>query len=199
MKIQVPPLSTIRAALAAQPAGGRAGADGGGGVAVGVSVLANVSNSNGNSHSNSNSNRDGGGAAVPFGGVLTVVNFTAATPDANGTITALASIVTLDPCGGGSAPVPKQVPFAIRRGETTLMLRILVDRSIVEAFVMGGRAVLTKAFNPSVLYVPDTHVAVHAWGSAAITVESLDVFAMGCGWASAPYQANPTVETISMF
>jgi hypothetical protein len=35
-----------------------------------------------------------------------------------------------------------------------------VDRSLVEAFVMGGRVVFTKVYNPGVLYVPDTNIAL---------------------------------------
>ena len=79
--------------------------------ALGVSVLANAS------------------AGVPFGGVLTMVNFTA--PDANGTITALASIRTLNPCGSGSDGATT-ASFPILEGETALDVRILVDRSVVE-------------------------------------------------------------------
>jgi len=142
--------------------------------AIGVSVLANVS------------------AGQPFGGILTVVNFTA--PDINGTIQAIASIRTLNPCGSGSAGL-SQASFPILSNEKTLTMRFLVDRSIVEVFVMGGRVVFTKAYNPAVLYVPDTNVAVHAWGVAATT--SIDVFSMGCGWSNPPYQPNPTMESIS--
>ena len=55
------------------------------GTAVGVSVLANVT-----------------GGGTPFGGVLTVVNFT--TPDhSTGIMMATASIRTLNPCGSSSA------------------------------------------------------------------------------------------------
>ena len=49
---------------------------------MGVRVLANVS--------------DGG---LPFGGILAIVNYT--TRDATGTMHALASVRTLDPCGAG--------------------------------------------------------------------------------------------------
>ena len=80
--------------------------------AVGVSVLSNVTAS-GN----------------PFGGVLIVVNFT--NPDANGTIVAVASIRTLNPCGIGSAGL-RQANFVILKGETTVDIRVLVDRSIIE-------------------------------------------------------------------
>ena len=141
--------------------------------AVGVSVLANVS------------------GGVPFGGVLTILNFSA--PDANGSLTALASIRTLNPCGSGSEGLT-HASFAILANETLLDIRILVDRSIVEVFIMGGRVVFSKTYSPSVLYVPDTHVAVHAWGDVSpLTLASADVFSMGCGWTDPPYQPNPTM------
>jgi hypothetical protein len=144
--------------------------------AVGVSVLSNVT------------------AGIPFGGVLTVVNFTA--PDVNGTIVAMASIRTLNPCGSGSAGL-RQTSFVILKGETTVDIRVLVDRSIIEVFVMGGRAVFTKTYNPEVLYVPDTNVALQAWGTA-ITAD-IDVWSMGCGWTNPPYQPNPTMDSVSSF
>jgi hypothetical protein len=80
--------------------------------AVGVSVLANVS-----------------AAGTPFGGVLVIVNFT--TPDANGIIAAVASIRTLNPCGSGSSG-HSQATFPILKGEKTLDIRVLVDRSVIE-------------------------------------------------------------------
>ena len=138
--------------------------------AVGVSVLANVS------------------AGAPFGGILTIVNFSA--PDANGTMTALASIRTLNPCGSGSEGLV-QASFPILKGEAALDLRILVDRSVVEVFVQGGRAVFSKTFAPSVLYVPDTWLAVHAFGDAPLTLETIDVHSMGCGWTDPPWQPHP--------
>merc|ERR1712166_98964 len=148
------------------------------GSAIGVSVLANVSN------------------GKPFGGVLAMVNFTA--PDSSGTINAMASIRTLDPCASSpDAGSPTTAHFQILKGETSLEIRMLVDRSIVEVFVMGGRVVFTQMFNPAVLYVPDTNVALHSWGTNAIA--TVDVFSMGCGWTNAPYQPNPTMESISDF
>ena len=138
--------------------------------AVGVSVLANVS------------------AGAPFGGILTIVSFSA--PDANGTMTALASIRTLNPCGSGSEGLV-QASFPILNGEAALDLRILVDRSVVEVFVQGGRAVFSKTFAPSVIYVSDIHVAVHAFGDAPLTLETIDVHSMGCGWTDPPWQPHP--------
>ena len=83
----------------------------------------------------------------------------------------------------------------LNRGETTLDIRLLVDRSIVEAFVMGGRVVFSKVYAPALLMVPDTHVALQAWG-APLTAD-VEVHSMGCGWTADPYQTNPTMESLS--
>jgi hypothetical protein len=72
--------------------------------AVGVNVLANAS------------------AGSPFGGVLTVVNFTK--PAADGSMKATASVRTLNPCGGGSSGLAT-VTFPILKGETTLDIRLV--------------------------------------------------------------------------
>jgi hypothetical protein len=57
--------------------------------------------------------------------------------------------------------------------------------------------VFSKLYNPKLLYVPDTHVALQSW-DATVTA-SIDVWAMGCGWTAEPYQTHPTVETISKY
>lgn len=147
--------------------------------AVGVRALANIST-------------DG----EPFGGILAIVNFSA--PDANGTMHAQASIRTLNPCGSGSAGL-RRASFPILRGETSLELRLLIDRSVVEVFVMGGRVVFSATYAPRVLYVPDTVVALHAWGTDAAVTASVDVYSMGCGWSDPPYQPHPTMESVSSF
>ena len=171
---------------------------------VGVHVLANAS----------------GGS--PFGGILTYVNFTKA--GADGSMQASASILTLDPCGGPSTDHPTTVSFPILKGETVVDIRLLVDRSVVEVFVMGGRestrwfgrlslffsllditsvalrragVVFSKLYAPKLLYVPDTHVALQAWGTAVTA--SVDVHSMGCGWTAEPYQTHPTVDSVSNF
>ena len=73
----------------------------------------------------------------PVQDFLTYVNFTKA--GADGSMQASASILTLDPCGGPSTDHPTTVSFPILKGETVVDIRLLVDRSVVEAFVMGGR------------------------------------------------------------
>jgi hypothetical protein len=75
-------------------------------------------------------------------------------------------------------------------------IRLLVDRSIVEVFVMGGRVVFSKVYAPALLMVPDTHVALQAW-DAPVTAD-IDVHSMGCGWTAEPYQTHPTLASISV-
>ena len=73
-------------------------------------------------------------------------------------------------------------PLVIRPDETSLHVRVLVDRSIVEAFVGDGRAVLTTRDYPT--SVEDTGVRLWAArGSGAATLSKLDAWSMGCGWA----------------
>ena len=91
----------------------------------------------------------------------------------------------------------KQVRFPILKNETVLDLRVLVNRSVVEVFVMGGRVVFSKTHRPEVLYVSGTNVVIQAWGETLTT--GVNVFAMGCGWVNPPYQPNPTADSIANF
>ena len=145
-----------------------------------VNVLANTSSSSGS------------GTAIT-GGVELNVTFNPAAVR-NGAQTATATICTISPTHGGCG----SRQFQIFQDEATVDIRLLVDRSIVEAFVMGGRVVFTKMFYPADGTVPDTHVALQAAG-AAVTVGSVQVFSMGCGWSDPPYQPNPTMESISVY
>jgi len=52
-------------------------------------------------------------------------------------------------------------------------------------------------FRPNPTQLPDTNVALHAWGTP-ITA-SVDVFSMGCGWTEEPWQPHPTLESLSKF
>jgi hypothetical protein len=148
------------------------------GASFSVTVLANVS------------------GGVVTGGVF--VNVSVAAADANGTRTGTATtgeVGGTDPeaIRGGGAATSK---FSIFKGETVVDMRLLVDRSIVEAFIMGGRTVFTKTFGPP--QIPDTNVVVEAAGADA-TANSVEVWSMGCGWTAVPYQPNPTMESISVF
>jgi hypothetical protein len=74
--------------------------------------------------------------------------------------------------------------FEVLPGETELDFRVLVDRAIVEAFVMRGRAVSTMTFRPLDQGVPDTRVNLvgAATNGASLVVKEANVWSMGCGW-----------------
>ena len=64
--------------------------------------------------------------------------------------------------------------------ETSLDVRVLVDRSIIEAFAAGGRAVVTARDYPA---ASETATRVWAGKEAGLRIERLDAWSMGCGWA----------------
>ena len=80
---------------------------------------------------------------------------------------------------GVRAQVP---PFPVLKGET-LDVRVLVDRAIVEVFLMGGR---TSFVASKVAYDPET-TAVHLFnnGATEVVAKNVSVFGMGCGWTDA--------------
>lgn len=49
---------------------------------------------------------------------------------------------------GDKAGVYTPTPVALKRNDTALTLRVLVDRSIIEAFAMGGRGAMTRRVYP---------------------------------------------------
>jgi hypothetical protein len=70
--------------------------------------------------------------------------------------------------------------FVVLPGETTIDLRVVVDRVIVEAFAQGGRvAFITKNFIPLRWQDSCVHIRSNVSGAVASAV---DVWAMGCGW-----------------
>ena len=85
--------------------------------------------------------------------------------------------------GGGMAATlqiggnSNKTTFPILAGERTLELRALVDRSIVEWFVGGGRAVKTDR-----AYLEGSHAAVFCSGGGGVTSVDVTAFDMGCGW-----------------
>ena len=109
--------------------------------AVGVRVLANVSDGSGHTGRASPGGMLADGTV--FGGILLVVNFTA--PAANGTMEALASIRTLDPCGIGSGSSGlSTATFAVLPGEATLDVRLLVDHALNVSAVPLSADVLSE-------------------------------------------------------
>jgi len=84
-------------------------------------------------------------------------------------------------------------------GESVVDLRVLIDRSIVEAFILGGRAVLTKNYIYGVANPPassaagqtdmseerrtDRNTTIHAFAlDREVVLEQVTVYSMGCMW-----------------
>ena len=61
----------------------------------------------------------------------------------------LLSIDTRQSRSDHEAGVLTPKPFIIKKGEAALTMRVLIDRSVVEAFAMEGRAAMTRR-----MYVP---------------------------------------------
>eukprot|EP01051_Picozoa_sp_SAG22_P010425 SAG22_NODE_939_length_6404_cov_3.836003_3_plen_235_part_00 len=79
--------------------------------------------------------------------------------------------------GGGKMRTSFVLPHA---APSILAFRALVDRSIVEIFVGGGRAVYTSAVGPP----PPSHSGAFVTAHAAATVSSAGAWEMGCGWVA---------------
>jgi sucrose-6-phosphate hydrolase SacC (GH32 family) len=71
--------------------------------------------------------------------------------------------------------------FSVLPHETTLSLRVVLDRSIVEAFAQQGRAVVTAT-----PFAPANASAAMAWvrggGTGGVVLERAESFGMGCAW-----------------
>ena len=63
----------------------------------------------------------------------------------------------------------------------TLDVRVLIDKSIVEFFVMGGRA----AFVATDKFYSEVNSSIHVFntGAAPVAVTNVSAYQMGCGWA----------------
>ena len=70
--------------------------------------------------------------------------------------------------------------FDVLAGESTLDLRVLTDRSIIEVFAMGGRGATTAHDYPS-----EGSAMFHLvnWGESPLMVRNLSIASMACGWA----------------
>jgi beta-fructofuranosidase len=75
-------------------------------------------------------------------------------------------------------------PLALRAGQDSLALRVLVDGSVVEAFWDGGRARTTGQFFPADPGATGLRVSAGA-GAAAVTAD-IDVWEMGNMWINKP-------------
>ena len=70
--------------------------------------------------------------------------------------------------------------FPILQDEKDVVVRVLVDRSVAEAFVQGGRAgfiVSDNRYTDS-----NSSVTIFNNGGAPLTVTNASAYGMGCGW-----------------
>ena len=65
----------------------------------------------------------------------------------------------------------------------TLDVRVIVDKTVVETFVLGGRLAWTHPDEHGVLYnVSQTNVWLFNDGDADVVAQNVSVWGMGCGW-----------------
>ena len=70
--------------------------------------------------------------------------------------------------------------MTLLNAETTLDVRILVDRPIVEVFIQGGRGAFSWAQDN---FMPNrTGVHLFNAGSAIVVAKNVSVYGMACGW-----------------
>lgn len=119
--------------------------------------------------------------AAPGGNATTVsLSISAATDPSgtrNGTLLIVAPRITntsWDPWGA------MESNFTLLKGESVLDLRVVVDRSIVEVWVGGGRAAISIRDFPA---EGETAARLrHSSRVGALRVERLEGWGMGCGW-----------------
>ena len=68
--------------------------------------------------------------------------------------------------------------FTLPKGAKAVDVRVLVDRSIVEVFVGGGRVAAVMPFQPPGL----NHTRVHLFAAQDQSVANVTIHQMGCGW-----------------
>jgi sucrose-6-phosphate hydrolase SacC (GH32 family) len=78
-----------------------------------------------------------------------------------------------------TAAFPTPGVFQLLKGETSLNVRVLVDRSVVEVFVGGGRAVYTFRTYP---LAGEHGVLLSNEKQGVPVVQEISAFEMGCGW-----------------
>ena len=90
------------------------------------------------------------------------------------------SFVTPDPKADHDSNANATV--LLLQGET-LDVRVLIDKSIVEVFVMGGRAAYVAC--DEFYHVANSSVHIFNAGTAPVAVSNASAYQMGCGWAHA--------------
>ena len=108
--------------------------------------------------------------------------------DADGNRNVSMSFVTPDPKADHDSNANATV--LLLRGEA-LDVRVLIDKSVVEFFVMGGRAAYVAC---DVFYsLANSSVHIFNAGTAPVTVSNVSAYQMGCGWAhTKPLPAEPS-------
>jgi hypothetical protein len=139
----------------------------------------------------------GGGDTVSNGVTVALTVSSKKRPDGSRPGAAKISAVGAAPCIAASpycqnATTPENgrvvtAPFTVLAGETTLALRVLVDRVIVEAFVQHGRVALTKSYIPRRWQDSAVHLLATSGdgifgGGEEPTATKADIWSMGCGW-----------------
>ena len=121
-----------------------------------------------------------GSDAGPEG--TTVAVNVSAPPAGGGAREARAAVVTAQP--RPRSPANEPFSFPLLPAESHLHLRVLVDRSIVEAFFAHGRAAFTERAYPPAGQTA-IRLAVPKSAAAGLTVRNVSVHGMGCGWVGA--------------
>jgi sucrose-6-phosphate hydrolase SacC (GH32 family) len=91
-------------------------------------------------------------------------------------ITRQASIAQMQQ-GKGAHALQQGAEFKLQKDEEHLEVRVLVDRSVSEWFVGGGRMVVSRRVYPKMGWT-----GAYVAASTAVTVASITAFDMGCGW-----------------
>lgn len=91
---------------------------------------------------------------------------------------AVLSFVTPDPKADHDSNANATV--LLLKGESTLDVRVLVDKSIVEFFVQRGRV----AYVACDKFYSAANSSVHVFnsGPSVVSVSNVSAFPMGCGW-----------------
>ena len=88
--------------------------------------------------------------------------------------------------GRSQAAYNSSFSFELPATETTLAVRILADRTLVEAFVGGGRGVVTTPVLAPGKDPTKAGCFLSAGVGGSVTVNSYEAYEMGCGWAQYP-------------
>ena len=82
---------------------------------------------------------------------------------------------------------PGNTTLALPATDRTLAVRVLADRTIIETYVGGGRGVVTSPVGRPPNDLASAKVFLRNTDTrAALMVESLEAWELGCGWASYP-------------